>query len=76
MKKNARKLWQVQTWCMPPTAHADFVYHMEDVLWVDQWPYDRRSPIICRDAARTPLLGEVNASLPRRAGRVRCADSA
>ena len=70
VKKNERKLWQVQTWCIPPTANADFVYHMEDVLWVYQWPYDRRYPVVCMDEASKQLLGEVNAPLPRRAGRV------
>jgi hypothetical protein len=76
VKKNDRKLWQVQTWGMPPTANAAFVYHREDVLWVYPWPDDRRSPVIGMDEASKPLLGEVNASLPLRAGRVRCEDSA
>ena len=39
----------MKTWCIPPTANADFVYHMEDVLWVYQLPYDRRYPVICMD---------------------------
>ena len=49
---------------------------MEDVLWVYQWPYDRRYPVICMDEASKQLIGEVNASLPLRAGRVRCEDYA
>ena len=49
-------------------ANADFVYHMEDVLWVYQLPYDRRYPVICMDEASKQLIGEVNASLPLRAG--------
>jgi hypothetical protein len=61
---------------MPPTANADFVYHMEDVLWVYPLPYDRRYPVICMDEASKQLIGEVNASLPLRAGRVRCEDYA
>jgi hypothetical protein len=64
----------VKTWCIPPTAHADFVYHLEAVLWGYQWPYDRRYPVICMDEASKQLLGAVNASLPLRAGRVRCED--
>ena len=64
----------MKTWCIPPTANADFVYHMEDVLWVYQLPYDRRYPVICMDEASKQLIGEVNASLPLRAGRVRCED--
>ena len=47
---------------------------MEDVLWVYQLPYDRRYPVICMDEASKQLIGEVNASLPLRAGRVRCED--
>jgi hypothetical protein len=74
VKKNDRKLWQVKTWGMPPTANADCVYHMEDVLRVDQLPYDRLYPVVCMDEASKPLLGEVNAPLPRRAGQVKCAD--
>src|SRR2546428_10994082 len=35
-KKNARKRWQGKTWWLPPTAHADFVYPMEDGLRVEQ----------------------------------------
>ena len=27
---NDLKLWQVKTWCIPPKANADFVYHMEE----------------------------------------------
>ena len=76
LEKNDRKLWQVKTWCMPPTANADFVYHLEAVLWVYQWPYDRRSPVICMDEASPQWIGEVNASLPLRAGRLRCEDYA
>jgi DDE superfamily endonuclease len=49
---------------------------MEDVLWVYQWPDDRRYPVICMDEASKQLIGEVNASLPLRAGRVRCEDYA
>ena len=60
----------MKTWCIPPTANADFVYHMEDVLRVYQLPYDRRYPVICMDEASKQLIGEVNASLPLRAGRV------
>ena len=76
MKKNARNLWQGQTWCMPPQAHAAFVYHMEDVLRVYQWPYDRRYPVVCMDEASNQVLGEVNTPLPLGSGRPQCADSA
>ena len=58
VKKNDLKLWQVKTWCIPPTANADFVYHMEDVLQVYQLPYDRRYPVVCMDEASKQLIGE------------------
>jgi len=66
----------VKTWCIPPTATADFVYHMEDVLRVYQWPDDHRAPVVCMDEASQQLIGEVTAPLPLRAGRVTCEDSA
>ena len=64
----------MKTWCIPPTANADFVDHMEDVLWGYQLPDDRRYPVICMDEASKQLMGEGNASWPLRAGRVRCED--
>jgi DDE superfamily endonuclease len=64
----------VKTWCIPPKANADFVYHMEDVLQVYQLPYDRRYPVVCMDEASKQLIGEVNAPLPLRAGQVQCED--
>ena len=64
----------MKTWCIPPTANADFVYHMEDVLQVYQLPYDRRYPVVCMDEASKQLIGEVNAPLPLRAGRVKGED--
>ena len=47
---------------------------MEDVLQVYQLPYDRRYPVVCMDEASKQLIGEVNAPLPLRAGRVKCED--
>lgn len=61
---------------MPPKAHTALVYHMEDVLRVSQWPYDRRHPVVWMDDASKPLIGEVNAPLPLHAGRVTCQDYA
>jgi hypothetical protein len=42
----------VRTWCLPPKADADFVWHMEDVLQVYQLPYDPAYPVVCLDEAR------------------------
>ena len=64
----------MKTWCIPPTANADFVYHMEDVLRVYQLPYDHRAPVVCMDEASKQLIGEVTAPLPLRVGRATCED--
>ena len=64
----------MKTWCIPPKANAEFVYHMEDVLRVYQLPYDRRHPVVCMDEASKQLIGEVNAPLPLHAGRVKYQD--
>ena len=66
----------MKTWCIPPTANADFVYHMEDVLRVYQLPYDHRAPVVCMDEASKQLIGEVTAPLPLRVGRAPCEDYA
>jgi hypothetical protein len=62
----------VKTWCIPPKANADFVYHMEDVLRVYQMPYDQRYPVVCMDEASKQLIGEVKP--PGCAVVVKCED--
>jgi DDE superfamily endonuclease len=64
----------VKTWCIPPRANAEFVYHMEDVLRIYQLPYDPRYPVVCLDEASKQLLGEVHPALPLRAGGAKCED--
>jgi hypothetical protein len=64
----------VKTWCIPPKANADFVYHLEDVLRLYHLPYDRHYPVVCMDEASKQLIGEVNAPLPLRSGAVKCED--
>jgi hypothetical protein len=60
-------------WCIPPTANAEFVYHMEDVLDVYHRPSDPRHPVVCLDEATKQLVGEVREPLPARPGEVeRC----
>ncbi|MDQ2788085.1 MAG: IS630 family transposase, partial [Chloroflexota bacterium] len=53
-----------ERWCIPPTANADFVWHMEDVLAVYQRPYDPRFPQVCMDEASKQLLDQVTPPLP------------
>ena len=66
----------MKTWCIPPTANADFVSHMEDVLRVYQLPYDRRDPVVGMDEASTQLIGEVTAPVLLHSGRVKYEDYA
>ena len=58
-------------WCIPPTASADFVYHMEDVLDMYHRPSDLQHPVVCLDEATKQLIGEVREPLPARPGEVR-----
>jgi DDE superfamily endonuclease len=59
----------VKTWCLPPEADADFVWHMEDVLQVYQLPYDPAYPVVCLDEASKQLIGEVAEPVPAAPGR-------
>src|SRR5688500_13544531 len=58
---------------IPPTANAEFVYHMEDVLDVYHRPTDPQHPVVCLDEATKQLIGEVREPLPAKSGEVeRC----
>ena len=54
----------MKTWCIPPKANADFVWHMEDVLQTYQLPYNPSIPVVCMDEASKQLIGEVQEPLP------------
>jgi DDE superfamily endonuclease len=58
----------VKSWCIPPKANADFVWHMEDVLQTYQLPYDPRVPVVCMDEASKQLIEDVAVPLPVRPG--------
>ncbi len=48
----------IRTWCLPPKADADFVWHMEDVLQVYQLPYypgNKEGHIPTRSASEGPM---------------------
>lgn len=49
----------MKTWCVPPTANADYVWHMEDVIQTYLLPYDPLYPVVCFDEACKQLFGEV-----------------
>jgi len=65
----------VKTWCLPPKADAEFVWHMEDVLGVYQLPYDPAYPVVCLDEASKQLIGEVAIPVPAAPGRPARIDS-
>jgi hypothetical protein len=66
----------VKTWCIPPKANADCVWHLEDVLQTYQLPYTPSIPVVCMDEASKQLIGEVQEPLPVQPGKPRCADDA
>ena len=55
--KNEIKPWLVKEWCIP-TADAEFVAKMEDVLEVYQRPYDPLRPVVCIDETNKQLIEE------------------
>ena len=62
------KPWQQEMWCIP-TASADYVACMEDVLELYEQPLDPRRPLICYDEWRRALIGETRTCLPVQPGR-------
>jgi len=62
------KPWQQEMWCIP-TAGAEYVACMEDVLDLYEQPYDPLRPQVCYDEWRRALIGESRASLPVEPGK-------
>jgi hypothetical protein len=69
-KKNALKPWQKQPWVMPPKAHAEFVWAMEDVLAVYPRPYDPQRPVGCLGEASTQLVAATRVPIPAAPGKL------
>ena len=69
LKKNDLNPWIVKPWGVPPTAEAEYVWRMEDVLQTYLWAYDPRYPVGCFDEACKQLFGEVRPAQPVRPGR-------
>jgi hypothetical protein len=67
--KNDIKPWIVKSWCVPPDADADYVWHMEDVIQTYLLPYDPTHPVVCFDEACKQLFGEVRPAQRARPGR-------
>jgi len=66
---NDLKPWLKRQWCIAPTASADFVCHMEDVLEVYHRPFDPQRPVVCLDETTKQLVSETRTPLPAAAGR-------
>lgn len=67
------KPWLVDEWCIP-TASAEFVAAMEDVLEVYQRPYDPTHPVVCLDEANRQLIEETRTPLPAKPGSCKKVD--
>lgn len=59
---NELKPWRREEWCIP-TANAEFVFHMEDVLAVYQRPADPKRPLVCFDESPEQLVSETRQAL-------------
>ncbi len=66
---NEIKPWLKRQWCIAPTASADFVCRMEDVLEVYHRPFDPQRPVVCLDETTKQLVSETRPPLPAVAGR-------
>lgn len=58
-------------WCLP-SASADFVAAMEEVLDVYEQPYDPKRPKVCFDVSSRQLIEQTR--LPVQAGQIRRVD--
>jgi hypothetical protein len=74
-KKNARKPWQTKQWCLP-AVRAECVAAMEDVLDLDEEPYDPKRPKGNCDEASTHLIAETRMPLPAKPGKPESYDDA
>lgn len=66
---NQIKPWRKRTWCIAPTASADFVCRMENVLEVYQRPFDPKRPVVCLDETTKQLVSETRVPLLAAPGR-------
>lgn len=59
---------------IPPTANAEFVCAMEDVLEVYKRPLDSQRPVVCLDETSKQLVGETRVPVPAAPGQPRRVD--
>lgn len=69
LETNELKPWLNKQWCIPPESHADFVYHMEDVIEVYTRPYDEHYPQVCLDEMSKQFISETRQPLPMQPGQ-------
>lgn len=68
LKRNDLKPWLKKCWCIP-TAGAEFVWRMEDVLDLYAEPYDPKRPVVCFDEKLVQLIVETRRPLPMEPGK-------
>jgi hypothetical protein len=59
-----------KTWCLG-TINAQFIAHMERLLWLYALPYEPLYPVVCFDERPCFLIGDAIAPLPMQSGHVR-----
>ena len=69
LDKNELKPWRREEWCIP-TANAEYVFHMEDVLDVYKRPLDPKRPLVCFDESPEQLVSETRQALPMAPGQL------
>jgi len=65
---------KIQYWVIPPTADAEFVANMEEVLETYAKPYDPARPVLCMDEQPVQLVKETRQPIAGTAQRPRRVD--
>ena len=65
---------KIQYWVIPPTADAEFVAQMEEVLETYAKPYDPSRPVLCMDEQPVQLVKETREPIPATARHPRRVD--
>ncbi|MER3404787.1 MAG: IS630 family transposase [Chloroflexota bacterium] len=68
-QKNDLQPWRKKQWLIPPEATGEFVWRMEERLAVYPRPSAPTRPLVCLDEMPEPLLADVRAPIPMRAGQ-------
>ncbi|NEQ25468.1 MAG: hypothetical protein F6K28_41670 [Microcoleus sp. SIO2G3] len=62
------KPWLKEQWCIGE-VNADFIWRMEAVLELYNYPYDAQEPVVCFDERPVQLVSETRVPLPPEAGK-------